>query len=733
MPRFRRALCATSASLLTAALSLALPAAAGAAEHQGLPDGTHRTKTLVIGIDGASFDFLAPADLPVITELRAEGMTAVSDLYASPMAGTNSGPGWSTIATGVWPDKHNVVDNNFTDPRYDEYPDYLSRIEAADPAASTLVVGTWSPVPNTVFGSAVDLRIAGGNDEGTTAQAVDYLANGNPDDVFVHLDEVDGAGHSVGTNGAAYGEALRTADAQIGEMLDAIESRPSYDDEEWLIILTADHGHKPTGGHGGNTLAERKTFVIAAGAGIPAGTTRTDVKIVDIAPTVLAANGVAREEAWDLDGTALEDLVADDFDSLRPVLRTQVDETRPGATTLGWTGTAPDGWSIDNSRMPEGGVTEWRGWSFATDEFWTAAEAGQMRETSVRNRDVFAVADSDEWDDKSHGAGQFDSTLISPAWELNGAATATLSYATNYFIDGPQTAEVLVSFDGGPAQSLKTYKVDTNRFEKLEFDVPEGAQTARFSFHYTGTNSAFWTVDQVEIVQDDAPEPALPGAPGAVSATAGDASISVSWDAPADGAPVVALARRQGADIVRVTGADLVRPLCAAAALARLPVHFFGTSPETLAVTEVVLRRENPRLVIAGLESPPFGFSPIGTEARAAAERIAASGARICFVALGAPKQEIFAEFARRWAPGVTFVCIGAALDFIGGGQTRAPSLFQAAGLEWLWRLLHNPRRLAGRYALSALYLMRYNVRELLDRRRQTRPTSDQTDQPSQE
>ena len=68
-----------------------------------------------------------------------------------------------------------------------------------------------------------------------------------------------------------------------------------------------------------------------------------------------------------------------------------------------------------------------------------------------------------------------------------------------------------------------------------------------------------------------------------------------------------------------------------------------------------------------------------------------------------------------------------------GGGQARAPGLFQAAGLEWLWRLLHNPRRLAGRYALSALYLMRYNVRELLGRLRQTRPTAGQTDQPSQE
>ncbi len=184
----------------------------------------------------------------------------------------------------------------------------------------------------------------------------------------------------------------------------------------------------------------------------------------------------------------------------------------------------------------------------------------------------------------------------------------------------------------------------------------------------------------------------------------------------ADGAPVVAMARRQGADLVRVTGADLVRPLCAAAALAHIPVHFFGTSTETLATTETVLRCEYPRLVVAGLESPPFGFSPFGADARAAAERIAASGARICFVALGAPKQEIFAEFARRWAPGVTFVCIGAALDFIGGGQSRAPQAFQVAGLEWLWRLVHDPRRLTRRYALSALYLMRYNIREFADR-----------------
>src|SRR5690242_19479587 len=65
------------------------------------------------------------------------------------------------------------------------------------------------------------------------------------------------------------------------------------------------------------------------------------------------------------------------------------------------------GWEIASD-----GVTEWRGWCFATDEFWTNSERGQGRETNVRAGNVFAVADSDEWDDKAHDAGQFDSTLV---------------------------------------------------------------------------------------------------------------------------------------------------------------------------------------------------------------------------------------------------------------------------------------------------------------------------------
>ncbi|WNI21378.1 alkaline phosphatase family protein [Streptomyces sp. ITFR-16] len=478
-----------------------LGASAAAAPYAGLPSGTKQKKTLVIGVDGAAFDVFARADVPHLDRLRAQGLTARSNLYAEPMAPTVSGAGWSTIATGVWPDKHNVKDNNFTNPNYGQYPDYATRLETADPAVSTLVVGTWSPVPEIIFGAKTDLRIAGGNDEGTTAKAADYLAHGNPDSTFVHLDEVDEAGHSSGSASAAYAAALHTADTQVGRLLDAVAARPTYASEDWLVVVTADHGHTPTGGHGGNTPLERGTFVIARGSGIAPGSVRDDVKITDIAPTVLRHEGVATDPAWNLDGTALAELKPDAFDALRPSLRTRVDETGLPADARGWTTTAPNGWSIDNSRMPAGGVTEWRGWSFATDEFWSNTQLGQARETNVRARNVFAVADSDEWDDKAHDAGQFDSTLVSPAYQLDGSASATLSYATDYRVDGPQTGDVYVSYDGGAPQLVKSYRANANTVERLRLTVPAGAGTARLSFRYTGTNSAFWTVDQVAFGQ----------------------------------------------------------------------------------------------------------------------------------------------------------------------------------------------------------------------------------------
>lgn len=520
--------------------ALALGAAGvcgGAAAALAEPDAGAEPKTLVIGVDGAAFDIFSQAAMPNLRKLQEGGLSAASNLPGSPMAPTVSGAGWSTIATGVWPDKHNVVDNSFTDPRYDEYPDYLSRIEAADADRTTAAIGTWGPISTTVFGAAVDMRVQGKNDADTTARAVSQLQRAETDDVFVHLDEVDGAGHGSGSSSPAYREALAAADEQIGRIVAAVESRESFASEDWLIVVTSDHGHTPSGGHGGSTKLERKTFVIAQGAEFAPGSVRHDVKISDIAPTVLAHDGVERDAAWDLDGAAVRDLVPDDFDALRPQLRSAVQEQGPGAAP-GWTDAAPEGWSVDNSKMPTGGAPEFAGWSFMTDDFFSNAELGQHRENNVRSRDVFAVADSDEWDDVNpKGSRNFDSTLVSPEYVLNGAESVDVSFVSDYAVDGPQGAAVWVVFDeasGIPRQKLVDYPSDgtrenpVNRVERVSLDLPrndsgELPAGLTLKFSYSGVNSAFWAIDQVRVEQPEAPAPAAEIGLSAESVVAGGA------------------------------------------------------------------------------------------------------------------------------------------------------------------------------------------------------------------
>ncbi len=176
----------------------------------------------------------------------------------------------------------------------------------------------------------------------------------------------------------------------------------------------------------------------------------------------------------------------------------------------------------------------------------------------------------------------------------------------------------------------------------------------------------------------------------------------------ADGAPVVWLARRQNPDITRTTGADLVVPLSEVAARAQVPVYLFGTTAAVLGEAGRELsERTDGTLNIVGSSAPARDFDPESASADAEIDRIAASGARLCYVALGAPKQELFAARARARGVKVGFVCIGAALDFLAGEQVRAPSVMQRYGLEWVWRLALSPSRLAGRYTSCALLFAR--------------------------
>jgi exopolysaccharide biosynthesis WecB/TagA/CpsF family protein len=175
----------------------------------------------------------------------------------------------------------------------------------------------------------------------------------------------------------------------------------------------------------------------------------------------------------------------------------------------------------------------------------------------------------------------------------------------------------------------------------------------------------------------------------------------------ADGFPIVLLGRLNRVPVRRTTGADLLEPLCGQASQRRMPVFLLGPSTAVISGASKELRHRVGELDIVGTYAPGPNFDPESPDADMAIERIRRSGARLCFVALGAPRQEIFAARCLERVPGVGFVCVGAALDFLAGTQIRAPRFFQNNGLEWLWRLSSNPQRLAARYLRCAAVLPR--------------------------
>lgn len=167
----------------------------------------------------------------------------------------------------------------------------------------------------------------------------------------------------------------------------------------------------------------------------------------------------------------------------------------------------------------------------------------------------------------------------------------------------------------------------------------------------------------------------------------------------ADGNPIVWMSKLARQPVELIPGSDAILPLCQIAANEGVSVALVGSTDDTLAAAKAHLEQEVPGLSVSLCVSPAYGFDPTGDIAQQIFEDLTASGAGMCFVALGAPKQELFAAAGRRSAPEVGFVSIGAGLDFFSGAQERAPKWVRAIAMEWLWRALSNPRRMVPRYA----------------------------------
>ncbi|MFI6436259.1 alkaline phosphatase family protein [Streptomyces sp. NPDC050759] len=307
------------------------PTALGEHAEERTADGEKRGKVLVVGLDGVRFDRLTrpPFKAPVLHGLMGAGSHGTSllpygevdgqaeDGPSTSMAYTDSGPGWSSVLTGVWPDRHGVTGNDFTGADYSRYPDFLSRAVAARPGLRTAAVVSWPDlVHRGTLGPAIGRRVLhDGEAQGYEAAdrlvadtAAHWLTHGDPDVVFVYFGAADEAGHATGPLSPAYDHALLSQDAHLGRLLGAIDSRRSHPGragEHWTVLVTTDHGHLDTGGHGGDTRAEREVFVILAEPGVPGGTPLDTPRLIDLAPTVLDRLGIPVDPAWGLEGRVL--------------------------------------------------------------------------------------------------------------------------------------------------------------------------------------------------------------------------------------------------------------------------------------------------------------------------------------------------------------------------------------------------------------------------------------------
>jgi N-acetylglucosaminyldiphosphoundecaprenol N-acetyl-beta-D-mannosaminyltransferase len=164
-----------------------------------------------------------------------------------------------------------------------------------------------------------------------------------------------------------------------------------------------------------------------------------------------------------------------------------------------------------------------------------------------------------------------------------------------------------------------------------------------------------------------------------------------------DGMPLVWSLRSLGlSSASRVYGPDLTPLLCSRAASEGLPVGFLGSTPAVLDKLILNVSARFPGLHVAYRASPPFRQIS-ASEDEDIAREINASGARILFVGLGCPKQEMWMARQRGKVEAV-MVGVGAAFDFMAGVKPQAPAILQRLGFEWLFRLVTEPRRLWRRY-----------------------------------
>ena len=284
--------CALAAVLVAAAV---LPPLSAKKTYASSSYGAYQ-HVFIIGVDGAG-RFFEEADTPEFDRIFASGAVSCKVRTEIP---TDSGPNWGSVLTGVSYFKHLIHNGNSGERQRNsgtKYPSVFGVVRAALPEAELASYVNWNNVNYGMVETDIGVtEYQNGDDGALTDEICAYFDAGNaPAVFFVQLDGVDAAGHAHGSASQEYFDAIRTADAYVGKIYDAVERNGLM--EDGLFIVTADHGHKQTGGHGRFSMRETMTTIAAVGRTVvPGGTLDGVTRDRDIAAITLFALGVGKPD-----------------------------------------------------------------------------------------------------------------------------------------------------------------------------------------------------------------------------------------------------------------------------------------------------------------------------------------------------------------------------------------------------------------------------------------------------
>lgn len=289
-------------------------------------------------IDGIPADVIESSPTPALDAIAAAGgytrARVGGEVGTGSESPTISAVGYASLVTGTWANKHNVLDNDIEAPDY-RYWDIFRIAKAHDPSLETAIFSTWTDNRTKLLGDG--LEEAGGEkfdyafdgleldterfppdddsdyireiDSLVAAEAARYLQARGPDLSWVYLQYTDDIAHLYGDS-PELTEALGFMDRQVGRVWEAVQKRQAATGEDWLIVVTTDHGRDAETGkdHGGQSDRERTTWIVTNSKRLN-GRFGGTPGIVDILPSVAAHLGleIPADVAANLDGQSFID------------------------------------------------------------------------------------------------------------------------------------------------------------------------------------------------------------------------------------------------------------------------------------------------------------------------------------------------------------------------------------------------------------------------------------------